>query len=109
MSRPKVASEIDAEILPGVPLRAAARFVMIRRNRWIRMGCDPDLMETVLQNHSGRCEICEKVNRKRLTVDHDHATGRFRGFLCRPCNFMLGHAKDNVEILKRAIVYLSNA
>lgn len=53
----------------------------------------------------GRCKIC----REKLTqyhVDHDHETGEFRGLLCGNCNVGLGCFKDNIESLKRAIVYL---
>lgn len=51
-----------------------------------------------------KCDICGK--RKRLRVDHDHTTGEIRGFLCSHCNFVLGHAKDNAAVLKKAADYL---
>ncbi len=41
-----------------------------------------------------------------MSVDHDHATGKNRGLLCTNCNKVLGHAKDDVTILRRAIAYL---
>lgn|SRR5260221_3465328 len=42
----------------------------------------------------------------RLVVDHNHETGRVRALLCSPCNKMLGFARDSLEILDRAAVYL---
>jgi len=42
-------------------------------------------------------------------LDHDHETGLFRGWLCHQCNRMLGIAKDDVAILKRAIQYLTRS
>jgi hypothetical protein len=40
-------------------------------------------------------------------VDHNHKTGAVRGLLCCKCNFILGHADDDVGILRRAISYLT--
>ena len=39
-------------------------------------------------------------------LDHCHATGEFRGFLCNSCNLGLGKFKDDPEILMNAISYL---
>lgn len=52
-----------------------------------------------------KCEICGK--HKPLVVDHDHATGAFRGLLCSSCNTSLGKFGDSIEILNLAIAYLS--
>lgn len=55
-----------------------------------------------------RCAICgkEETGRKRLSVDHCHATGRVRALLCRACNTLLGNADDSVERLRACITYL---
>jgi|ERR1035437_274920 hypothetical protein len=37
---------------------------------------------------SGACELCGKIC-KRLCYDHDHSTGRHRGWLCVTCNVSL--------------------
>jgi hypothetical protein len=58
---------------------------------------------------SGCCAICGKhqsAEKKRLHVDHDHATGKIRGLLCVNCNSMLGQAKDSINILQNSIEYL---
>lgn len=39
-------------------------------------------------------------------TDHDHATGKFRAILCRPCNVALGLVDDRTERLRALIVYL---
>jgi len=50
------------------------------------------------------CKICG--SKKRLFIDHDHKTGKFRGILCSNCNFLLGASVDSIKILKSAIKYL---
>jgi hypothetical protein len=56
----------------------------------------------------GHCAICRRATgaSRKLSVDHDHDTGAVRGLLCRPCNTMLGHARDRREFFERAAVYL---
>lgn len=58
----------------------------------------------------GKCAICLCTPRKRrLAVDHNHKTGEVRGLLCVRCNKdLLGLVRDRVEILQRAIDYLTN-
>jgi hypothetical protein len=41
-----------------------------------------------------------------LCVDHNHDTGEVRAILCKPCNTMLGMAKDSVDRLQAGIDYL---
>lgn len=56
----------------------------------------------------GKCEICENkldVGRN-CHLDHNHATGKIRGFLCHSCNTGIGKLKDSVELLEKAITYL---
>ena len=64
----------------------------------------------------GRCRICKRKlpkdvgkGRHYFHVDHCHRSGRVRGLLCFHCNTGLGHFKDNVRLLKSAIVYLRAA
>jgi hypothetical protein len=57
----------------------------------------------------GRCAICWRATgkSKKLAVDHDHKTGSVRGLLCSSCNRgVLGHLRDDVLALERAIRYL---
>jgi hypothetical protein len=51
------------------------------------------------------CEICGD-DESPLQLDHNHKTRAFRGWLCQNCNTILGHAEDNIVILKLAIRYL---
>lgn len=55
------------------------------------------------------CEICGKqweVETEKLCIDHHHITGKIRGILCKHCNHVLGHSRDNIQILENAIMYL---
>jgi hypothetical protein len=56
-----------------------------------------------------KCAICgihEENTTTRLAIDHDHKTNRVRGYLCNNCNRGIGLLKDDVEVMKRAIIYL---
>ena len=53
------------------------------------------------------CELCgDPPNYRSLHLDHDHKTGKFRGWLCSKCNQGLGLFKDNPELLMKAVEYL---
>lgn len=53
------------------------------------------------------CELCGI--RKARCFDHDHKTGKFRGWLCYRCNTALAAFGDTVEGLYIAIYYLTRA
>lgn len=71
-------------------------------------GIPVDAYDALYAAQDGRCAICRRATGKtrRLAVDHDHATDKVRGLLCRVCNSMLGHARDDVEFFARAMQYL---
>ena len=55
----------------------------------------------------GRCAICRALPaRSRLNQDHNHRTGTLRGALCANCNCGIGHFRDSIKILKKAILYI---
>ena len=43
------------------------------------------------------CEICRESG--LICYDHDHETGKFRGWICDKCNKTLGFAKENPQRL----------
>lgn len=60
----------------------------------------------VAQNN--KCAICNKsFEDTKAFVDHDHITKKVRGLLCTKCNSILGMAGDSIDILNKAIRYLS--
>ena len=55
------------------------------------------------------CAVCRgqlNSTTNKAFLDHDHATGLFRGVLCRGCNSALGFARDNPETLRALALYL---
>lgn len=68
-----------------------------------------------------QCDLCNTKcfpagsdkNRSDLYhIDHDHKTKKVRGFLCMPCNILIGHFNENVDrvqiLAKNLFSYLRN-
>lgn len=82
-------------------------------NKWAkRLGMSAEELRAIVDHPNLVCEICGRVDGDcggrsgRLHIDHDHATGKFRGLLCPDCNLTLGKMKDDPELLRRAADYL---
>ena len=54
----------------------------------------------------GVCEICKYPG--IICFDHNHKTGKFRGWICKRCNLIIGMAQDDRELLLKLIEYLEN-
>jgi hypothetical protein len=87
--------------------------VRSRRNYALKSkyGIDIETFEGHIRDQDGKCSICSNPfdNRKGFripVVDHDHATGQFRGIICWTCNTLLGRVEDNKETLRQMIDYL---
>lgn len=65
----------------------------------------------LMHSQNGCCAICETNDWgvKGPQIDHCHATGKVRGFLCLSCNNGLGRFGDDPERLRRAATYLEPA
>lgn len=57
------------------------------------------------------CENCARVFKSGhdCHLDHDHKTGKFRGWLCNRCNRGLGYFGDTLEGMKQGVSYLERA
>ncbi len=64
-----------------------------------------EMYELQFVAQDGKCLICNSPS-DLLFVDHDHKKGNVRGLLCKHCSFILGHARDDISILQKAILYL---
>jgi len=75
----------------------------------LRYGLEHSQWEEIRKEQNYSCMICgieEATLGRKLDVDHCHATGVVRGVLCNPCNTVLGHARDKIEVLEAAAEYL---
>ena len=55
--------------------------------------------------NTGFCQCCGRQS-DSLHFDHDHKTGKYRGFLCHFCNTGIGKLGDDIEGVARALRYL---
>lgn len=65
----------------------------------------------MLEDQDWKCKICrieqdQNVAERKLSVDHDHKTGKVRGLLCQNCNLAVGFLRDNPGWAEKAIQYL---
>ncbi len=72
------------------------------RKRFRRYGLTREQFDELFARQGGTCAFstCERTE---LVVDHDHATGRIRGLLCRPHNLVADLVGD---CLVEAAAYL---
>ncbi len=72
----------------------------------------------LLEEQKNKCAICGNEETcidgrssdkkpRRLSIDHCHSTGKVRGLLCHACNIAIGKFKDDIELLKKAITYIT--
>jgi len=73
-----------------------------KRSLWKKLG-----MPEPLRSKPSRCELrgCPPGPRG-LYSDHDHATGKWRGWICFRCNSGIGLLGDTLEDVKKAVAYL---
>lgn len=94
--------------------RAANRGRLVRGRKSYRLmkeyGLSFETYEIKMREQNGLCWICKRPgdNHGRLSVDHNHSTGKVRGLLCVSCNHGIGNFRDNALLLQRAINYLEN-
>ena len=80
-----------------------------RKHALKRYGLTIEEYEEMVRKQNDRCAICEQPSFRDLDVDHDHSTNHVRGLLCVWCNRGLGHFKDNIEVMMKAIEYLKRS
>ena len=77
-------------------------------NRKKNFGISEEQYEQMLVDQNNQCAICKKEIGWEAAVDHCHTTNKVRGLLCRKCKLGLGGFKDNIETIRKAILYVKN-
>ena len=57
----------------------------------------------LLIGQNSKCAICGIAT--ELVLDHDHNTGKIRGFLCRSCNAKLGYVDNKKSVISDNSLY----
>ena len=72
-----------------------------RRMKWGKnFGLTEEQVGNMYVEQNDRCRICgrtEKESKQSFCIDHDHATGKIRGLLCRRCNLGLGFVEHHFD------------
>ena len=71
-------------------------------------GITPAEYNEKLEEQDGVCAICNQpqILNRRLSVDHEHETGKVRGLLCLNCNSALALFRESTDRMHAAIFYL---
>lgn len=83
--------------------------VLKRQVHYRKYGLSTGEVDKLIEQQDGLCKICREADQqgKRLSVDHDHETGKVRGGLCTHCNWsLLGGFGENPEFYERVAKYL---
>jgi hypothetical protein len=80
-----------------------------RGSRIRSYGISIEEYDQMLLEQNGVCYICNKKpsDKRALDIDHNHETGVVRGLLCSQHNRAIGLFDDSINLLARAIEYLS--
>jgi len=63
-----------------------------------RYGITVEEYEAMYTEQGGVCAVCQLPPKTyRLSVDHNHTTGKARALLCQNCNAALGLLYENTE------------
>lgn len=77
--------------------------IALRKQRY---GLTNEAYSEMLAEQENKCAICTTFM-EAPHVDHCHTTKEVRGLLCDKCNRGIGFLKDDTDILKSAIKYLT--
>lgn len=91
------------------PRVKAYRAQFMRHYDLRKYGLTIEQFETIVASQNSRCAICSvelEFGTGGCGVDHNHATKKVRGVLCRLCNVGIGHFREDAAMMLKAIDYL---
>ena len=83
-----------------------AKRVSKRKQTLRKYGITEEQVQAMGEAQNWICYMCPTDIRENHHIDHDHVTGKVRKLLCFHCNVGLGHFRDSIDLLKKAIAYL---
>ena len=75
-----------------------------------RHGISTEQWNRMFEVQGSHCAICARHQselKMRLVLDHCHKTNVIIGLLCSQCNAAIGMFRDDPEVLRQAITYLT--
>jgi hypothetical protein len=102
-NNPEIVKAIAARCYTKNPERSA------RKQLKQRYGVTLEFKQGLFESQDNKCGACGTTDPgpKPWALDHDHATGAFRGVLCYTCNVTLGLLKDSSERCLQLAAYLN--
>lgn len=84
------------------------RTLTLKQTRRSKLGISIEDQDAMWQRQEGRCAACEYefVDEHDAHLDHDHATGEVRAFLCAACNHIVGRSGESADHLLAVVEYL---
>lgn len=74
-----------------------------------RYGITKEEVYDLIVKQDGRCAVCKKeLMRSTAKLDHNHKSGKVRGFLCSQCNVGIGMFKEKIAVISQVKYYLES-
>jgi len=90
-------------------LRASGRLSTYKTTIKRKYGITLVEVSSMLEAQEGKCALCRRAPDKgrKLSVDHNHKTGKVRGMLCITCNSFLSRVDADASVVERILPYVS--